>query len=101
MNEGVYQNRLIKKLQIIFPGCFILRNDPSINQGIPDILMLFGDRWIMLECKRSSRSRVQPNQKHYVALFDEMSFCSFISPDNEVEVLNELQRVLDGDRRIS
>lgn len=92
MNEGVYQNKLIKKLQIIFPGCFILKNDPGTNQGIPDILILFGKRWAMLEVKISPRSRIQPNQRHYVDLFDEMSFCAFINPDNELEVLNDLQQ---------
>jgi hypothetical protein len=100
-NEKEYQHELIKKLRIIFPGCFILQNDPSEFQGIPDLLILFGDRWSMLEVKKSPRARIGPNQQHYVDLFNEMSFAAFICPENEVEVLNELQRVLDGDRRFS
>lgn len=90
-SEAVYQRSLIKKLQIIFPGCFILKNDPMENQGVPDILILFGAQWAMLEVKLSNESRIQPNQRHYINLFDEMSFASFISPENEIEVLNDLQ----------
>jgi hypothetical protein len=90
-NEREYQLELIRKLRIIFPGCFIMKNDPSEFQGIPDILILFGGRWAMLEVKRSNRDRIGPNQRHYVDLFDEMSFAAFINPDNEAEVLNALQ----------
>ena len=94
MNESAYQRRLIRKLEIMFPKCFILKNDPHENQGMPDILILFGKYWAMLEIKRSDKEPVQPNQRHYVNLFDEMSFASFISPEVEVEVLNELRRAL-------
>jgi hypothetical protein len=90
-NEKAYQLELIRKLRIIFPGCFILKNDPSEIQGIPDLLILYGDRWAMLECKRSNKDRIGPNQKHYVEFFDEMSFADFINPENEKEVLNDLQ----------
>lgn len=90
-NEAAYQRKLIKKLQVIFPGCFVLKNDPTENQGIPDILILFGDRWAMLEIKLNNSSRLQPNQRHYVNLFNEMSYAAFINPDIETEVLNDLQ----------
>ena len=98
MNELVYQNKLIKKLQNIFEGCYILKNDPQSNQGIPDILMLWEDTWAMFEVKKSGNAHVQPNQRHYVNLFNEMSFCAFIYPENEDEVLHELQQAL-GIRR--
>lgn len=91
MREVAYQSKLIKKLQAMFPGCFILRNDPSLNQGIPDILILFGDRWAMLEVKVDRHSHQRPNQPYYVDLFNEMSFAAFIHPRNEEQVLHDLQ----------
>jgi len=91
MNEITYQNKLIKKLQVIFPGCFVLKNDPSRNQGLPDLLILFRDQWAMLEVKMSANSRVQPNQQHYVDLFGEMSYCAFIYPEIEEGVMRDLQ----------
>lgn len=91
MREIDYQKELIHKIQILFPGCFILRNDPAESQGIPDILILFKDKWAMLEIKTSIASHMQPNQEHYIDLFAEMSFAAFIFPENENEVLHDLQ----------
>lgn len=91
MSESEYQRTLIKKIQSIFPGCYIFKNDPLETQGIPDLLILFGNQWAMLEVKLSERSLDQPNQEYYVRLFNEMSFASFISPENEEMVLNDLQ----------
>jgi hypothetical protein len=89
MREADYQARLIKRLQLLFPGCFILKNDPSENQGIPDIIILFENRWAMLEVKVSFA--IQPNQLFYVEMFNRMSFAAFIHPQNEEQVLYDLQ----------
>lgn len=91
MNEAQYQARLIKKLRSVLPGCVILKNDPSYLQGVPDILILFGDRWAMLEVKMAGDSRRRPNQEHYIGLLNDMSFASFINPEIEEDVLYDLQ----------
>lgn len=103
MLERDYQARLIKKLRVMFPGCVILKNDPDYLQGIPDIVIFYGDRWAMLEAKRSERASVQPNQDYYIGLLNEMSFASFIYPSNEQEVLRDLQSALEprGRTRLS
>lgn len=94
MNEAKYQKDLINTLSDRFPGCYITKNDPRSRQGIPDILILFNDKWGMLEIKMSDDSDRQPNQEHYVNVFNDMSFASFINPQNEEQVLNELQHAL-------
>lgn len=94
MREVTYQRKLINKLQAMFPGCYILKNDPSENQGIPDILILFGDRWAMLEVKLSRSSYEQPNQAYFIDIFNAMSFAAFIHPQNEEQVLHDLQSTL-------
>jgi hypothetical protein len=91
MNESAFQRNVVKKLQTLFPGCFVVRNDPLLNQGVPDILLLFKNKWAMLEFKKSAKAAVRPNQKHYVDLFNKMSFASFIHPGNEEKVLRDLQ----------
>lgn len=93
--EAIYQARLIKKIQKMFPTCFVLKNDPSENQGIPDILILFNGFWAMLETKISADAPQQPNQQYYVDKFGEMAFASFIYPENENEVLVDLMYALD------
>lgn len=93
-SETAYQNRLITKLKTLFPGCHIQRNDPRVNQGIPDLLILYGGRWAMLEVKAAHDSPSQPNQDYHVGHFGEMSFAAFIYPENEDEVLNDLAATL-------
>lgn len=91
-NETKYRAELIRKLGEMFPGCSVLKNNPAELQGIPDILLLFRDKWAMLEVKFAENSPKQPNQEYYIERFGEMSFASFINPDNEDEVLCAIQQ---------
>ncbi len=61
-------------------------------QGVPDLIVLYHNMWAMLEVKMDEDANIQPNQAHYVQMFDEMSFAAFINPDNEEDVLHEVQR---------
>lgn len=92
MLESTYQAKLIKKLERRFPGCLILKNDSSYKQGIPDLLVLWKRRWALLEVKASANAPQQPNQEYYIGLGRDLSFAAFIFPENEEEVLDELQR---------
>ena len=94
MTETQYRAKLTRKLRVLLPGCFILQNAPQLNQGIPDLLILYCNRWAMLEIKLAGDSHIQPNQEYYVDFFNEMSFASFINPENEEDVLSDLQRAL-------
>lgn len=91
MQEGQYQTHLIKRLNRMFRGCFILKNDSGYMQGVPDLLILYNNKWAMLEVKADEFSDEQPNQRYYVELLDGMSFAAFIFPQNEDEVLYDLQ----------
>lgn len=98
MNENRYQANLIRKLKKIFPGCMVLKNDANYIQGIPDLIVLHNDCWACLECKRQQGASIRPNQQYYVDKLNEMSFARFICPENEEEVLGELQQAF-RDRR--
>lgn len=92
--ESGFQSDLIKEIENILPGSIILKNDPNYIQGIPDLTVLYKDKWATLECKKSSLAKHQPNQDHYVETMNNMSFSAFIFPENKQEVLNELQHAL-------
>ena len=92
MLERNFQAKLIRELKELFPGCVVLKTDPSYLQGFPDILILYEDQWAALECKKSEHEHRQPNQEYYVDLLDRMSFADFICPENKETVLHELQR---------
>lgn len=96
--ERDYKPRLIKRIEAMFPNCYILHNDSGSRQGVPDLLILYKNKWAMLETKRATRSARRPNQEYYVHIFDMMSFAAFIYPENEEEVLSDLQRAFEPDR---
>lgn len=90
MLENRFKTRLTNELKDLFPGCIILHMDPNEIQGIPDLLILYENKWAALEGKKSVTASVRPNQAYYVDLMDHMSFASFIYPENKDEVLDEL-----------
>lgn len=95
MLERDFQAKLIKELKTRFPGCVVLKNDADYLQGIPDLLVLYKNKWVMLECKASADSSRRPNQEYYVELLNQMSFARFIFPENKEEVLNDLARLFE------
>ena len=96
--ESQYQSGLIDRIKDRFPGSMVLKNDARYIQGIPDLLVLHEDNWAALECKRERKSHKQPNQSYYVAKMDRMSFARVISPENEQEVLDEMEQTFASRR---
>lgn len=94
--EREFQAGLIKELKNMFPGCIVTKLDPDYIQGIPDLLILYKNKWATLECKKSSTAHRRPNQEYYVGLMNQMSFSRFISPENKKEVLHELQQAFQS-----
>lgn len=92
MKESKFQKDLKDELKARFPGCIVTKNDSSCIQGIPDLLVLYKDKWATLEVKRSANAPHQPNQDYYVERMNQMSFSAFIFPENKEEVLNDLAR---------
>lgn len=98
MLEREFQPLLKKELERRLPGCTILKQDPNQLQGVPDLLVLFEDKWALLETKRKAAAARRPNQEYWVEKFDQMSFSAFVNPSNMNEVLDELQAAFRGGR---
>lgn len=90
MKENKFQSNLKKELKEMFPGCIITKLDSGDIQGIPDLLILYKDKWATLENKRNAKASHRPNQEYYVNKMNDMSFSRFIYPENKETVLNEL-----------
>lgn len=91
--ESEYQGELIPRLQTIYlPGCIVLKNDSGYQQGIPDLSVYWGVHWAFLEVKAHAKAEEQPNQRYFVELAMAMSFGAFIYPENEEEVIRDLQQ---------
>lgn len=98
MLERDFQAKVIKEIRELFPDCFVLKCDGSNTpQGFPDILVIYKDKWAVLEFKKSEKERYskngpRPNQEYYISRLGKMSFAKFIYPENKEEVLDELQQ---------
>jgi hypothetical protein len=90
MLENRFKTNLIKEIKDLFPGCMVLHLDPNEIQGIPDLLVLYENKWAVLEGKKYASASRRPNQEYYVDLMDRMSFAAFIYPENKDEVLDAL-----------
>lgn len=94
MKENRFQSSLVKEIKDRYPGSVVLKNDADYLQGIPDILVLHGDKWAALECKKDAKAAKRPNQDYYVSMMDGMSFARFIFPENREEVMKELDEFI-------
>lgn len=92
MKESKFQADLKKELKQMFPGCIVTKLDSGDIQGIPDLLVLYKNKWATLENKKSAKASKRPNQEYYVNKMNDMSFSRFIYPENKEEVLYELQQ---------
>ena len=93
--ESQFQAQLIKDIKNRFEGAIVTKLDAGHIQGIPDLLILYKDKWATLECKKSANASHRPNQDYYVSTMNRMSFSRFIYPENKEEVLNELQQAFE------
>lgn len=96
MKENKFQADLKKELKSRFPGCIVTKLDSADIQGIPDLLVLYKDKWAALEVKKSATASHRPNQDYYVEKMDNMSFSKFIYPENKEEVLDELHQTFES-----
>lgn len=96
VNENKFQSDLIKEIKERFPGCYVLKNDATYIQGIPDLLVLYKDKWATLEAKKNATAKHRPNQDYYISEMNKMSFSAFIYPENKEEVLDDLERSFKG-----
>lgn len=93
MLENRFKTKLVKELKDRFPGCIITHLDPNEIQGIPDLLILYKDKWAVLEGKKTADASIRPNQLYYVDRMSAMSYASFIYPENKERVLDEISQL--------
>ena len=96
--ERDIQSRIVRSLEERLPGVYLFKGDTRYKQGTPDLIILYGDRWAMLEVKKSATARKQPNQDYYVEQLNNLSYAAVIHPGNEKEILDEVQHILQAPR---
>ena len=93
MKESEFQKDIKESIKKRFPDA-IIKKQEGFPQGFPDLLILRGKKWAALEIKKDAKAHKQPNQENYISLLNDMSYASFIFPENKEEVLNEVFEAL-------
>lgn len=99
MLERDYKPQMLKRLEKRFSRFGPVRwqhNDPNApgQQGIPDTTVFIGQYWVLLEVKRSEKSKKRPNQDWWIQKWSDVTFTATIFPENEEEVFRAMERSL-------
>lgn len=78
--ESGFQDRLIESLKALFPGCMVFKMDQI--QGLPDLLILYGEKWASLECKRSATATASSAVDAMNRQISEFEWRLFVAADN-------------------
>lgn len=104
-SEGKFKTALKKDIQERLPGAMVVYLNPNDIKGIPDMEVMYNDRWAVLEAKASEEdyrkdiaNPEKMSQSYYVKKMNEMSFAAFIFPENKEEVLNAMESALRSPR---
>lgn len=95
MKESNFQKDIRETIVKRFPDA-IVKKQEGLPQGFPDLIILRGKKWAALEIKKSKNAHHQPNQDNYISRLNEMSYASFIFPENKEEVLDEVFKALES-----
>lgn len=77
-------------------GARVIKQDPTIGKqkGLPDLLVLYKTRWMMLECKASSKSPFRPGQKQWLEDMGKWSYTRVVYPENLVIIKKEISDII-------
>lgn len=103
MLESNFQRKLKDDLEKIFPGAMVLKNDPTMCGGIPDLLILYKNKWAALEVKRSeaaAKKSMKENlkQAHKVEVMNSMSYANYVYPENKEDIIHDLEQAFKIER---
>jgi len=90
--ESIFERKLVEKLEAMYPGAYVIKNNPNYRQGFPDRIFLYDNFWAAFDTKREASASHQPNQAYYIKRLNQMSLAMFVYPENEQEFLDAIQR---------
>ena len=103
--EGKFKTKLKQEIMERLPGSMVFYLNPNDIPGIPDLEVLYQDRWAVLEAKNSEAEYYRDlkrdeklAQQYYVDKMNKMSFAAFIFPENKEELLNAMETALRSSR---
>lgn len=96
--ESDFQSELKKEIESRLPGSIIMKTNPNYIKSIPDLLILYGNKWAALEVKRNKDASHRPGQDGRVRKMNNIGFADFIYPENKDEVINKIINYMEDNK---
>ena len=95
--EGNVQDAVKKRILKEFPGAHVCKTDPNLWgwQGVPDLLIIYKDKWAFLEMKRHKDAARQANQDYWVRTLDKQGCAAFCYPEVREQAFKKLHEYFD------
>lgn len=91
--ESDFEADFMERLDAVMPEKgFWIKGNSAMRQGMLDRMYLNGGHWAALEFKKDATAAKQANQPYYVEKLGEMSYASFVYPENADEVISGIQQ---------
>lgn len=96
MLESNFQKKFIERILDRYgTEAIVLKNDSGYCQGIPDFILLYREKWALLEFKKSVNAGHRPGQDYYIGWANKHAFGAFIYPENANEMFECLTNYLE------
>lgn len=92
--EKDFQSKFLAKLRKLGCKCYKQQMNATTRAGTPDVIVLLGPVWIMLEFKKAKNSPKRPGQQKNIDWANEVSFGWFVYPENADEVYEQIKRLV-------
>lgn len=92
MLESTFKRNFKEKVLLLFSDLDIDFIEPK-SRSMPDLFIIAPFAWAAIEFKRSDLSPHRPNQDYHINRLHRKGFAMFCFPENEEEVLNELEKL--------
>lgn len=78
-------------------GARVIKQDPAIGKqkGLPDLLILYKSRWMMLECKASEKSPFRPGQREWIDDMSKWSYAKVVYPENIDMIKRDIDEIIE------
>lgn len=89
--EAKLQSKIIKWLKS--EGCYVIKTKPGpgISAGCPDIIALYGDKFIAIEVKATSTAPFRPGQQETLSFLRRYNRFVYVAyPENWPTIQNEI-----------
>lgn len=88
--ESTFEKEFCKALRQTLGERYTYTFKLTAAKGIPDRLILYKDKYALLEFKQYKNAKKQPGQETWVGHFDNLAYAAIVYPENAEKVMQDI-----------